>query len=101
MFKEYLLIVSFKSKVLKELWLTGDTGLLPSTYVYDVIEILDLLDASESITDLELLGGFKIDEYQPSNWAVTVTVNSVEPIGSVTCYYKQSKAYDVDLNEYD
>tara|TARA_R110001592_G_scaffold10447_2_gene54148 strand:- start:4712 stop:4999 length:288 start_codon:yes stop_codon:yes gene_type:complete len=95
------LIINFKSNVLKELWTTGDVTLLPSAYVYDVIEILDLLDASESITDLELLGGFKTDEYQPSNWAVTVTVNSVEPIGSVTCYYKQSKAYDVDLNEYD
>jgi len=95
------LIVTFKSNVLKKLWITGDVTLLPSTYVYDVIEILDLLDASETITDLELLGGFKIDEYQPSTWAVTVTVNSVEPIGSVTCYYKQSKAYDMDLNEYD
>lgn len=95
------MIVSFKSKILHELWTTGDIALLPSAYVYDVIEILDLLDASESITDLELLGGFKIDEYQPSNWSVTVTVNSVEPVGSVTCYYKQSKAYDVDLNEYD
>jgi plasmid maintenance system killer protein len=95
------LIVTFKSNVLKKLWTTGDVTLLPSTYVYEVIEILDLLDASETITDLELLGGFKIDEYQPSNWAVTVAVNSVEPIGSVTCYYKQSKAYDVDLNEYD
>jgi hypothetical protein len=95
------LIVTIKSNVLKKLWITGDVTLLPSTYVYDVIEILDLLDASETITDLELLGGFKIDEYQPSTWAVSVTVNSVEPIGSVTCYYKQSKAYDVDLNEYD
>ena len=95
------MIVTFKSNVLKKLWITGDVTLLPSTYVYDVIEILDLLDASETITDLELLGGFKIDEYQPSTWAVTVTVNSVEPIGSVTCYYKQSKAYDMDLNEYD
>ncbi len=101
MFERTILIVTFKSNVLKELWTSGDVTLLPSTYVYDVIEILDLLDASETITDLELLGGFKIDEYQPSNWAVTVTVNSVEPIGSVTCYYKQSKAYDVDLNEYD
>jgi plasmid maintenance system killer protein len=100
-FERTILIVTFKSNVLKELWTSGDVTLLPSTYVYDVIEILDLLDASETITDLELLGGFKIDEYQPSNWAVTVTVNSVEPIGSVTCYYKQSKAYDVDLNEYD
>jgi len=94
------LIVSFKSDLLKELWTTGDVTLLPSTYVYDVIEILDLLDASQTITDLELLGGFKIDEYMPSNWSVTVTVNSIEPIGSVTCYYTKSKAFDVDLNEY-
>ena len=94
------MIVSFKSEVLQELWTTGDVTLLPSTYVYDVIEILDLLDASESINDLDLLGGFKIEEYKIDNWSVTVTVNSVEPIGSVTCYYKQGNAYDVNLNEY-
>ena len=95
------MILSFKSEALKALWTTGDVTLLPPTYVYDVIEILDLLDSAEAITDIELLGGFKIAEYKPENWSVTVTVNSVEPIGSITCFYKQSKAYDVDLNEYD
>lgn len=32
--------------------------------MYEVIDILDLLDASEKIADLELLGGFKIEEYE-------------------------------------
>lgn len=81
--------------------MTGDVTLLPSTYVYEVIEILDLLDASERITDLVLLGGFKVDEYKPDNWAVTVTVNTVEPIGSVTCFYFDSNAHHVDFNEYN
>ena len=95
------MIVNFKSILLEKLWTTGDLGLLPLVYVYQVIEILDLLDSAEKITDLELLGGFKIDEYQAEHWAVTVTVNSVEAIGSITCFYKQSNAYDVDINEYD
>lgn len=95
------MIVSFKSPVLEQLWTTGDVTLLPSIYVYEVIDILDLMDASEKITDLELLGGFKIDEYKPDNWAVTVTVNNVEPIGSVTCLFSNNNAHDVDLNEYN
>ena len=95
------MIVSFKSSVLQTLWTTGDNTLLPSTYVYEVAEILDLLDASEEITDLVLLGGFKIDEYEPKNWAVTVTVNNIEPIGSVTCLFSNRNAYDVDLNEFN
>ena len=93
------MIVSFKSAVLERLWVEGDITLLPSTYVYDVIEILTLLDSSERITDVELLGGFKIDEYKPSNWAVTV--NSVEPIGSVVCLYHSGNVHDVDLNTYN
>mgnify|MGYP000650091198 CR=1 FL=1 len=95
------MIVNFKSTVLEKLWVEGDVTLLPTTYIYEVIEILTILDASEKITDVELLGGFKIDEYKTNNWAVTVTVNNVEPIGSVTCLYSDGSAYDVDLNEYD
>ncbi len=95
------MIVSFHSKVLEKLWVTGDVSLLPPIYVYEVIEILDLLDSAERITDLGLLGGFQVVEYKPLNWTVTITVNSVEPIGSITCYYEQNRAHDVDLNEYD
>ncbi|WP_440904383.1 hypothetical protein ACMZOO_16435 [Catenovulum sp. SX2] len=95
------MIVSFKSNVLERLWTTGDISLLPSIYVYEVIEVLDLLDSSTCITDLELLGGFKIDEYEPENWAVTITVNSVEPVGSVTCLYRHGDAYNVNLNEFN
>ena len=93
--------VSFKSSVLEQLWTTGDVTLLPSLYVYQVVDILDLIDASERITDLELLGGFTINEYKAKHWAVTVTVNNVEPIGSITCYFSNGKAHDVELNEYN
>tara|TARA_B100002003_G_C13953217_1_gene462083 strand:+ start:179 stop:466 length:288 start_codon:yes stop_codon:yes gene_type:complete len=95
------LIQSFKSPVLEELWTTGDVTLLPSIYVYEVIDILDLLDASEKIADLELLGGFKIEEYEGDRWAVTVTVNNVEPVGSITCLFAAGDANDVELNEFD
>ncbi|WP_395345040.1 hypothetical protein PN836_009525 [Ningiella sp. W23] len=74
---------------------------MPSTYAYEVISILDFLDASERISDLELLGGFKIEQFASDYWSVTVTVNGVEPIGSVTCLYKSGNALDVDLHEYD
>ena len=94
------MINSFKSKVLQQLWQSGDVTLLPNTYVYQVIEILDDLDDATSVKDLELLGGFEISQSTPGYWAVTVTVNNVEPIGSVTCLFSNGNAYDVDLNEY-
>lgn len=97
----FKVIISFKSPVLEQLWTTGDTTLLPNSYVYQVIEILTLLNAAWSITDLEFLGGFLIDENQPNDWAVTVTVNNVEPIGSITCHFYNSNIHNIDLNEYD
>ncbi|WDD98293.1 hypothetical protein [Thalassomonas actiniarum] len=95
------MIINFNSSVLEKLWTTGDISLLPNAYVHEVVEILTIMDAAEKATDLALLGGFKIDEYAPDNWAVTITVNSVEPVGSITCYFTRGNAHDVDLNEYD
>lgn len=95
------MIVSFESNILERLWVTGNVTLLPSAYVYEVIEVLDLLDASEQITDLELLGGFKISRVKPDFWAVTITVNNIEPVGSITCIFSNNNAYDVNLNQYD
>lgn len=95
------MIQSFKSTVLQQLWQSGDVTLLPNTYVYQVVEILDDLDDAASVTDLELLGGFEISQSTPGYWAVTVTVNNVEPIGSVTCLFSNGNAYDVDLNEFE
>ena len=69
--------------------------------IYEVVDILNIMDAVEQATDFEFLGGFNIDEYSPDNWAVTITVNSVEPVGSVTCYFSSGNAYDVNLNTYD
>ena len=94
------MINSFKSKVLQQLWQSGDVTLLPNTYVYQVVEILDDLDDAASVKDLELLGGFEISQSTPGFWAVTVTVNNVEPIGSVTCLFSKGNVYDVDLNEF-
>ncbi|WP_333607172.1 hypothetical protein [Arsukibacterium sp.] len=94
------MIQSFKSAVLQQLWLSGDVTLLPNTYVYQVIAILDDLDDAASVKDFELLGGFEFSLHSPGYWAVTVTVNNVEPIGSVTCYFTAGQVYDVDLNEF-
>lgn len=94
------MIVNFTSTRLEQLWVEGDVTLLPHIYVYEVVEILTFLDAAEKVTDVELLGGFKIDEYKPDHWAVTITVNNVEPIGSITCLYSNGNAHHVDLNEY-
>lgn len=95
------MIVNFKSAILEQLWTTGDMTLLPNTYAYEVAEILTLLHAACSIIDLELLGGFTFDQAKPNDWAVTITVNNVEPIGSITCRFINGNAHDVDLNEYD
>ena len=94
------MIKNFKSNLLKDMWITGNTSLLPVTYSYEVADILTWIDSAEAIEDIELLGGFQVVEYQPSIHAVTITVNNVEPIGSVTFLYEDSNAYDVDLNEY-
>ena len=95
------MIKSFKSEVLQDLWMTGDTSLLSGLYVFQVVDILDLLDDVFQIEDLEQLGGFQVIEYLPGHWSVTVTVNNIESIGSVTCRYHKGNAYDVELREYD
>lgn len=94
------MINSFTSKKLENLWVSGDVTLLPNTYRQEVIDILNLMDAAVEITDIELLGGFQIIEYAENTWAITITVNSVEQIGSVTCLFTDGNAYQVDLNEY-
>lgn len=95
------MIQSFKSTVLQQLWQSGDITLLPNTYVYQVVEILDYLDDAASVKDLELLGGFEISQHTPGYWTITVTVNNVEPIGSVTCLFSNANVYDVGLNEFE
>jgi hypothetical protein len=95
------LILSFASQVLQKIWTTGDVTLLPNTYVYDVIEIMNLLDVSQVITDLEIIGGYQLQEYKTDSWSVTITMNSIEPIGSITCFFSNGNAHDVDLKEYD
>lgn len=95
------MIVSFKSKLLKKLWQTGDISLLPNLYVYQVVEILDFLDDAKSVHDLLKIGEFQVQEYQPTQWALTVTVNNVEPIGSVVCHFYNGNAHEVDLNVYN
>lgn len=94
------MIVNFKSKKLENLWTGGDVTLYPNTYVYELVEVLTYLNAAVEATDLELLGGFKIEEYLPGNWSVTITVNNVEPIGSITCLFRTNEAHNVDFNEY-
>lgn len=99
------MIVNFKSEKLEALWTEGDLTLYPNTYVYELVEVLTYLNSAIEATDLILLlrnrlGGFKVEEYLPENWSVTITVNNVEPIGSITCLFRTNEAHNVDFNEY-
>ena len=95
------MIFSFKHKALEALWISGDITILPTAYLHEVIAILDLLDASEDINDLALLGGFRIEKIKQHTWSVTISVNGFETIGNITCLFKKNNAEAVDLNEYD
>lgn len=96
------MIVNFKSTKLELLWTTGDVSLLPQSLVYEVIDILDELDDAVCKADLENLGAYQFDKLsQPDAWAVTYTVNNVEPVGSITCVFKLGDIFDVDINQYD
>ena len=82
-------------------WEQGDISVLPLVYNYQVRDILFDLDAAQVSTDLEDIGAVRYHPDYEDCWAVTVTVNNVEPCGSVTCEFWQGDCYNVDLNEYN
>lgn len=94
------MIVSFKCGKLEKLWVTGDVSLYPSLYVYELVDILSFVDATAHPNDLALLLNANVMEYLPRNWSVVVTVNSLEPIGSVSFHFSKKHAKNVDFTEY-
>ena len=95
------MIVSFKSETLEKLWVTGDMSLYSSLYVYELVDILTLIDATAQPNDLALLLNANVMLYLPANWSVAVTVNCLEPIGSITFHFSKNNAKNVDFMEYD
>lgn len=96
------MIVSFSCEKLARLWATGDVSLFSPLYVYELIDILTFIDATAQPKDLALLLNASIRQYLLGNWSIAVTVNRLEPIGSVTfqfcCQKKHAKS--VDFMEY-
>jgi len=93
-------IVSFKCEKLEKLWITGDASLYSSLYVYELIDILTFVDATVHPNDLAHLLNANVMEYLPRNWSVVVTVNCLEPIGSVSFNFARKHANNVDFTEY-
>lgn len=94
------MIVSFKCEKLERLWTTGDVSLYSSLYVYELIDILTFVDATAHPNDLALLLNATVMEYLPRNWSVVVTVNRLEPAGSVNFQFTRKHANNLDFTEY-
>jgi hypothetical protein len=94
-------IVSIHSTKLRSIWELDDLTVLPNTYRYQVRDILFDIDAAHKVSDLLDIGAVQYDPDHKDCWSVTITVNSVEPCGAVTCQFWEGDCYNVDLREYE
>lgn len=74
---------------------------MPTTYNFQVRDILFDLDAADTIADLYDIGAIQFNPDHEKSWSVTVTVNNIEPCGAVVCDYWQGDCYNVELREYN
>ena len=91
------MIKSFRHEGLEDYFLNGTKkGIIPE-HLLKVARILDRLDASLTIKDMEL-PGFKLHKLtgkEKNIWSVRVSGN-----WRVTFYFKQGDAYIVDYGDY-
>lgn len=92
------LIISFKSQQLEHFWTTGDDSAFDFVVKDEIRKILDLLDMSISVKDFSEFADFKVEEYELDHWAASITVNNVEPVGSITFKFYQENAHDVNYH---
>ena len=94
------MIKSFLSQEL-ELFYTQGKIEFNSLFVCDVSDILARLDHVSGTGDLEVLFGCRLTKYGPCQYAVTVTVNGVEPNGAIKFKFIDGHACDLDLVQYE
>ena len=92
-------IVSFLHQKLLLMWLSDYDGWLVLAYRHEVWNALFDLDAASQISDLLDIGAVRSEESEL--WYVTITVNSVEPCGAVTCYFNDGDCFSLDYREYN
>ncbi|SET58904.1 hypothetical protein [Thalassotalea agarivorans] len=94
-------IKTITSDKLQKVWMLNDLSVLPFTYAHQVLNILFDLDAAYNVDDLADIGAVQYLSEDETSWAVTITVNNVEPCGAITCIFWQGDCYNVDIKEYN
>jgi hypothetical protein len=96
-----MVIKTIKTDNLKIIWEQDDIAVLPSTYNFQVRDVLFDLDAAQTIDDLSDIGAVQFNPDNKNAWSVTITVNNVEPCGAVLCDFWQGDCYNIELREYN
>jgi hypothetical protein len=94
-------IKTIKTESIRVIWEQDDISVLPSTYNFQVRDVLFDLDAAATINDLADIGAIQFNPEHEECWSVTITVNNVEPCGAVLCDFWQGDCYNVELKEYN
>jgi hypothetical protein len=94
-------IKTIKSDKIRAIWERDDLFVLPSTYNFEVRDVLFDLDAAKTVEDLIDISAIQFNPDRDESWSVTITVNNVEPCGAVLCDFWQGDCYNVELREYN
>lgn len=91
------MIKTFRHKGLQRFWTKGETKKLPPKMVQKITLILDLLDAAEAPTDMNIPGlkFHGLTGPRKGDYAVWVTGN-----WRIVFRWKQTDAIDVNLEDY-
>ena len=91
------MIKTFEHKGLERLFLTGSKRGITSQHAPRIARLLDRLDASTEVTDMNL-PGFHLHEFtgnRKGTYSVKVSGN-----WRITFTFRQGNAYDVNLEDY-
>ena len=94
-------IKTIKSDKIRAIWERDDLFVLPSTYNFEVRDVLFDLDAAKTVEDLIDISTIRFNPDRDESWSVTITVNNVEHCGAVLCDFWQGDCYNVELREYN
>jgi len=91
------MIVNFKHKGLKNFFINNDGRLLNKQFISRITRILDRLDVSEEVEDMNVPGwGFHpLKGNRKGVYAVTVNGN-----WRITFKFESAEAFDIDLEDY-
>jgi len=96
-----MVIKTIKTESLRIIWEQNDISVLPSSYNFQVQNVLFDLDAAYTVNDLSDIGAIQFNPEHEECWSVTITVNNVESCGAVLCDFWQGDCYNIELREYN